>query len=590
MGRKPQKRSRRLHIWRVAALWTLIAVAYSNSFEGALVFDSASIVGQDPRIRTATVENGRAIVAGGYWYAVPTAGLYRPLTTLSYLVNYSVLGDGASPAGYHWINFLLHEGNVALVYALAALLFGEAAPAMAVAAIWGVHPLLTEAVSNVAGRADLLAAMGVLAGLLCYIRGGRSGWLAAAQALAVFSKESGVVLPVLMLLYDVTFEKRRRAVAYAAVLAPIAVFFILRIVAGVHMRVEPGDNPLVTADFFASRVTAVNVVGRYLWLFLWPARLSADYSYNAIAVSPWPGAGVLLAAGAGVLAVLAPRLPRFFLLFFLISLAPVSNMGVLIGSIMAERFLYLPSLGLAGCVVAAAYAWPRRPVWAVAAVLCALLAARTYARNRDWHDGLSLWTSAVEVVPGSAKAHYNRAKELERIPGRLPDAVAEYREAVRIEPNRADAHDNLANLLAAMDLLTEAIEEYRAALRLAPDAAAVHNDLANALARVPGRLPEAVAEYRAALRLQPGNAEVHYNLGNALSALPDRLLDAIAEYRAALQLQPDHADAHNNLGNALAAIPGRLPEAVEEYRAALRIQPDMAAAQTNLANALERLR
>jgi protein O-mannosyl-transferase len=599
------------HAWRLLAVWVLAFIGYSNCFQGGLVFDSAAVIGQDPRIRQVSAEHVESILTGPYWSINATAGLYRPITTLSYLFNYAVLGNGTSPSGYHWVNLALHEVNVALVYALGLLVFGEVAPALALAAIWGLHPLLTESVTNIVGRADLLAAFGVLAGLLCHARSAavprrHMAWLAglaAAQTVALFSKESGAVLPGLMLLYDLAFSDRanwrRRAPAYVAVAIPVAVFLLVRAELGMHMLIDPAENPLVSAGFWTARLTAVKVIGKYLWLFVWPARLSADYSYNAVPLSGWHDAGAFLALavllGAAVLAVrwrrkTAPLL--FFLVFFLAALSPTSNVIVLIGSIMAERFLYLPSVGLAGCVVAAAYMAGRSRVaapaaWAVLGLVSIAYTARTRARNVDWQDGLSLWTSTVAVCPDSARPHYNLAKELEHIPGRMPQAIAEYREALRIQPDSADTHDNLGNALAGFpDRLPEAITEYRQALRIRPDLAVVHNDLANALARVTGGLSEAVTEYHAALRLQPQNAEVHYNLANALSAIPGAVAESIAEYRAALRIQPNHADAHNNLGNALAGVPGQLPEAIAEYQAALRLQPGMAAAHINLGNAL----
>jgi tetratricopeptide (TPR) repeat protein len=601
-------------------------VAYSNSFQGALVFDNAAVIGEDPRIRQATPENIESILTGRYAYVSATTGLYRPFTTFSYLLNYVVLGGGPRPVGYHWVNLVLHEVNVALVYALGVLIFGETAPASALAAIWGLHPLLTESVTNIVGRADLLAALGVLAGLLCCVRCAsaagrlRMAWLAglaAAQTVGLFSKESGAVLPGLMLLYDLVWWERsrwrRRAPAYAAVAIPFVVFFNLRNAIGMHMLIDYAENPLVNAGFWTARLTAVKVVGKCLWLFLWPARLSADYSYNAVPLfgwrlANWEDAKAIIALavllGAALLALLLAVRWRhtgkpllFFMGFFFVALSPTSNLVLLIGSIMAERFLYLPSVGLAGCMVAAVFVLgqrrsPQRRVvtrlgWAALGLVCLVFTARTYARNFDWQDGISLWTSAVDVCPGSARAHYNLAKELEHIPGRLPQAIAEYREAVRIEPDGADAHDNLGNALSGIPgRLPEAVAEFREAVRLQPDRAEAQNDLANALARTPGRLPEAIAKYEAALRLEPRNAEVHYNLANALVRIPDRLPEAIAEYEAALRLRPDHADAHNNLGEALFGIPDRLPEAIAEFRAALRLQPQLVAAHNNLGNAL----
>jgi tetratricopeptide (TPR) repeat protein len=620
----------RRHGWRLLAIWGLVFVAYSNPFPAALVFDNAAVIGEDPRIREATPQNVESILTGRYWYgnnaSAATAGLYRPFTTFSYLLNYAVLGNGPRPAGYHAVNLALHEINVALVYALGVLIFAETPPALVLAAIWGLHPLLTESVTNIVGRADLLAACGVLAGLLCHAMGAsakgrrRVAWLAglaAAQAIGLFSKENAAVLPGIMLLYDLTWRERatwrRRAPAYAAVALPFAAFFYLRSGLQTHMLIGLAENPLVTASFWTARLTAVKVAGMFLWLFLWPVHLSADYSYNAIPLfgwraSNWEDAKALISLavclGAALLAVLlAVRWRRtgrpllFFLVFFFVALSPTSNLIVLIGSIMAERFLYLPSVGLAGCVVAAVHALgPRRflkrpaaarVAWAGLALVCLALAARTYARNFDWQDDRALWTSAVKVCPRSAKAHNNLGIALSGIPGRLPEAIAQHQAALRIDPNHADVHYNLGNALSSMPgRLPEAIAEYHAALRIDPDYAKAHNNLGNALSGIPSRLPEAIAEYQAALRIQPDLASTHYNLANTLARMPDRLPEAIAEYQAALRIRPDYADAHNALANTLAHMPDRLPEAIAEYQAALRIQPDRAAVHYNLANAL----
>ena len=239
---------------------------------------------------------------------------------------------------------------------------------MALAALWGVHPLLTESITNIVGRADLLAAFGVLAGLLCYVKSatalGRRKllWMAAmliAQAVGIFSKENAAVLPGIMLLYDLTWRRRaawrERLLTYSAVALPLAAFFCLRATMPMHILARFGDNPLMGAGFWTARLTAIKVIGKYLWLFVWPARLSADYSYNAVPLFgwqpvDWEDAKALIALavclGAVLLAVRWYRTRKplfFFLAFFFVALAPASNLAILIGSIMAERFVYLPS-------------------------------------------------------------------------------------------------------------------------------------------------------------------------------------------------------------------------------------------------------
>ena len=620
-----QSHTSRWHFYRLLALWAIVLLAYSNSFRAGLVFDAASIVGQDPRIRLATLENLASILTGRYWYVSTTAHLYRPLTTISYLFNYAVLGNGINPLGYHVINFALHAVNVALIYALGMLIFEEAMPAWALAAIWGLHPLLAESVTNVVGRADLLAAFGVLAGLLCHVQAAsgsgrrRSAWLAAlalCQAIGLFSKENAAVLPAIMLLYDLACPGRttwrRRVSAYAAVAVPFIVYLGLRSGLQGSMRIDFAENPLVSAGFWTARLTAIKVIGKYLGLFLWPAGLSADYSYNAVPVfgAEAPGGENALALfslavclGAAALAVQmavrkrpAARPALFFLVFFIVALAPTSNVMILIGSIMAERFMYLPAVGLAGCLVASvslvgARLFPKtqaadKLAWAALGAVLAALGVRTYARNFDWRDERSLWSSAVRVYPQSARPHYNLGNALAADPALLPEAIAEYRAALRIRPDDADAHTNLGTALSRIPgRLPEAIAEYQAALRIRPDDVDALDNLGNALSGIPGRMSEAIAAYQAALRIRPDRADVHYNLASVLVRSSGSLPQAIAEFRTALRIQPDNAEAHNNLGTALANM-GQMAEAIEEFRAAARVRPDQADAHFNLANAL----
>jgi tetratricopeptide (TPR) repeat protein len=615
----------RRHAWRMLALWALVLTAYSNSFQAGVVFDSAAVISEDARVHAVTPQNLRLILTGPYWHGSTTLGLYRPLTTFSYLLNYAILGNRMDPAGYHWVNLALHGVNVSLVYLLGILVLGTAAPAFALAAVWGLHPLLTESVTNIVGRADLLAAFGVLAGLLCYVKSATAAgryklfWVAAmvaAQAVGIFSKENAAVLPAIMLLYDLTWRERAawraRAPAYAALVLPFAAFLYLRGTLQTHILAPFADNPLTSAGFWTARLTAIKVIGKYLWLFIWPARLSPDYSYNAVPLFGWHPAqwedakaliALALCLGAGLLAVRWYRARKplvFFLAFFFVALVPTSNLAILIGSIMAERFVYLPSIGLAGCVVAAICMLGRqvprprlldmRAAWIALALLCLACAARTYARNPDWLDDRSLWASAEDACPGSARVHNNLGQALTHLPGRLPDAIAELQAALRINPDYAAAHSNLGSALAQLPgRMPDAIAEFQAALRIDPDYAEAHYNLGNALSQVPGRLPDAIAQYEAVLRLEPGDAAAHNNLGLALANSGGRWQEAVAEYEAALRADPDLVAAHNNLGNALSQLPGRLPDAIAQYEAVLRLEPGDAAAHTNLGSALSQL-
>jgi tetratricopeptide (TPR) repeat protein len=603
------------HLWKIALLWALVGAAYSNSFDAGFVYDNESAILEDARVHQANLHSVHSILTEGYWVDQPTTDLYRPLTTLSYLLNYAILGNGANPAGYHWVNLVLHAANVSLVYALGISIFGGPAPALALAAIWGLHPLLTEDVTNIVGRADLLAALGVLMGLLCHFRATagagwrKAGWLIAltlSQTIGLFSKENAVVLPALMLSYDLIWSEhfswravwRRRIPSYAVLALPFAAFFVLRSQLHMHLEAPFHKNPLVGAAFWPARMTAFKVIGRFLWLYIWPARLSADYSYNSVPlfqwprVFQWPPAGwenlqapiVLALCAAGI--ALAFWLRRenkplcFFVFFFFIALAPTSNLFILIGSDMSERFMYLPAIGLTGCAVCLIWALiraqqvPRKVLWAAAAIVCLALGARTYARNFDWHDEATVWSSVTAVNPNDALAHVNLGNALLEIPGRMPDAISEYRRALQIYPNYAEAHNNLGAILLESGRATEAVAEYRAAVRLDPDYPDAHSNLGSALSQIPGNLPEAAAELETAVRLDPENARRRAALGNVLLQMPGRTPEAIEQLETAVRMDPDDAGSHYQLGVALSRMPGKLPEAIREIEAAARITPD----------------
>jgi protein O-mannosyl-transferase len=428
----------------LAALLLVAFIAYSNSFHAPFLLDNEEIILKDPRVHALTSAQLHRILTQQYWETAPT-GLYRPLTSLSYLFNYAILGNGSNPAGYHWINFLLHSMNIVLVYALGLAVFEQIPLALAMSAIWGLHPLMTEAVTNIVGRADLLAAGSVL-GALWFHRvaqrtsGARQAICVAAIGLAVaagmFAKESAIVVLAVLVLYDVAFQGGRSwrlcIAGYLAAAVPCAIYFYVRaqVLAGSpYLATAFTDNPLLQADFWTARMTALHVIVKYFGLLVWPAHLSYDYSYNQIPLFGSGGAanagavlGLVACVAAAIAIVLCWRCHRpvsFFLAFFFVTFAPVSNLVIVIGTIMGERLMYLPAVGLAGCVVYAASLCRSRvaaasPAWrntalACMALLLLALAGRTYARNEDWVDPHRFWMSAVEAVPNSYKANLNAA-------------------------------------------------------------------------------------------------------------------------------------------------------------------------------------
>ncbi len=271
-------------------------MTYANSLHGGFVMDSGAIL-RDSRIREVTGQNVALIWSHSYWWPLTENGLYRPLTTLTYLFNFALLGNAERPEGYHWLNLLLHAVNVLLAYFLGLRLSKRFWPAVAAAALWGVHPLLTESVANIAGRPDLLAAMAVLSGLLLYLRskeaaGARKAlWLATLAAvtlLGIFSKESAIALPAVIAAYELAWgngqkSARDLAMGIAACAGPLALVLLVRlhVLGGVlGLNIPFRDNPLTGATFWKARLTGVKIMFLYLGKVLLPAELSCDYSFR----------------------------------------------------------------------------------------------------------------------------------------------------------------------------------------------------------------------------------------------------------------------------------------------------------------------
>ena len=438
--------SRRRHAEALVVLAALVLMAYANSFGTGFARDNRPLILEDARVHSVSTQHLKQILLRSYAWPAFEGGLYRPLTTLSFLLNYAILENFDQPAGYHWFNCGLHAANAFLVYLLVLLLVRQYWPAFFAAALWALHPIATEAVTNIAGRSEELAALGVLAALLLYVRGTpETGWrkvpwlagMMAATTAAVFSKESGVMVVGLAVLYDLTYRIRRgrsfRELAkifrqfflagYVYLPLPVAIMLCARWAVLRHsgaMEIPFADNPLSGADFLTGRATAIRAIGKYLWLLVWPRTLSVDYSYNQIPLLNWHLATwqewMAVAAVLGLLLVAAACYRRnqagFFLMgFSALTLLPAANLVVTTGTILAERLLYLPSVGFAAAVTIGIYSLTRRlglrPVAAAVALgaIGAAYGARTYQRNPDWQDDETLFGSAAEAAPASFRPH-----------------------------------------------------------------------------------------------------------------------------------------------------------------------------------------
>lgn len=427
-------------------------ISYANSLDGELFSDNALIIKESPIVTRPG--NADKVFTAAYWAMHTAQSLYRPLTIWSYRVQYLGFGSEDNPRPYHAANLIIHALNALLVFAVLARLartarsFGEddrlnVLFAAFGAALFATHPVATEDVANIVGRADMLAMLFLLCGLWLHMRGsGKRGgmfWHVIAGLCllgGMLSKESAIAMAGIVAAYDVIFLLPRKEeqslpkwvlgrvkACYWFYAVMLGVWFLLRTLAVGDMsgtRVAYLDNPLAHMPFFQREATAIVMLGLYMWRTVWPVTLSADYSAEAIApvqsIMDGRFLGTMAALAAlAVIVVLTWKRSRpaaFCILVFFIAIFPVSNIALVITTMGAERLLYISLLGWVGALaygavylVSKARGRMAAPVACVAfGVVAILYGYRTWLRNEDWRTEVAFWGATVETSPRSLRA------------------------------------------------------------------------------------------------------------------------------------------------------------------------------------------
>jgi hypothetical protein len=415
-----------------ALVAAVAALASVTSLRNGFVYDDVPAVAEDTRIRVLAPD----LFTRSYWNDNVRDRIYRPLTTASFAVDWAT-GHG-SPFPFHLTNLLLHAAACLLVFALARRILGPA-PGALVAALWfAVHPVHVEAVANVVGRAELLAALGYLTAVLAYLAEGDEtlrapgGLRRAVLALTVLAgamigfggKEHALTLPAALLLAD-GWSAQQRAERFVVAFRRHAIVWcgVVALAAGYLAARSAVVGTLLAGGNLAAGLDGLNAAGRAMvmapgvlvWtrLLFWPVRLSADYGPDAFAArSSFTLAHAVAAATLVGTALFAWGLRRrapgvlFGFVCFIITASVATNIVVPTGVMLAERVLYLPSVGVA---IAVGALWPKlrgRAVWPLTVAAVALLAARTMTRNPVWQDGEHFYAALIHDAPDSYRSHW----------------------------------------------------------------------------------------------------------------------------------------------------------------------------------------
>jgi tetratricopeptide (TPR) repeat protein len=564
------------------------------------------------------------------------AAHWHPLTWISLMADAQILKSKPGPpdrarlaAGMHLVNAAMHAANTLLLFLLLRAMTASLWRSAFVAAVFAVHPLHVESVAWVTERKDVLSGLFGLLALWAYCWYARSPSVfrylavAAALALGLMAKPMLVTWPLLFLLLDYwplgraasreraghlrsgsgSGEQRAasrergagRISLRALIVEKIPLLLLVSASATVTFLAQRAGGTVVSLESVSipQRIARAGVLYvDYLGKTVWPANLAAVYPVTPLE-SPWPAVGAwvllgLLTAGTLWGAWRGQRWLAVGWFWYLGTLAPTIGLIQVGPEVMADRFLYLPQIGI--CVAAAwgaadlAGRWPgcRWLLAALSAMSLASLLACAWRQTSYWQNSERLWTRSLACNADNSIAHTSLGNMLAE-EGRIDEAIVHYRRTVEIQPDRAEAHLNLGNALARRGDANAAIAQYGEALKIAADYVEAHINLAVTLAGC-GQTDAAIAHYLTAIELRPDDAQAHHNLANLL-AVCGRPDEAIVHYRKVVELQPDCAEDHNNLGVLLKSR-GEIAEAITHYRKALETDPDYADAHKNLGNVL----
>ncbi len=577
--------------------------AYSPILKNEFItYDDGSYIAENP-----------AVLSGLNWTSIQWAfnvgysGNWHPLTWVSHMTDVALFG--VNPSVHHLMNLLLHIANSVLVFLVFQRMTKIVWPSAFVAIVFALHPLHVQSVAWAAERKDVLSMLFWLLTMWSYVRyverPKTARYLLALLffALGLMTKPMLVSLPIVLLLIDFWPLRRTKLTGgtkeqdpkkrgttktisgwmpLGSLLKEKLPFVGLAIVSSVITFLAQREGGAVAGTGVLSlglRITnALISYLAYIGKTFWPSNLAFFYPHPAEHLPLWQAvlAALILigvSVGAVMIAKRRPYIP-FGWFWYLVTLVPVIGIVQVGLQAMADRYMYIPIIGLSvmiGWGVSDFLKTINKRVLAFAAVVLTVsMAASTFVQAGYWRNSRTLYEHAIEVTDHNWVAHTNLGVVLAK-EGRINDAMDHYTQALQIKPDYVEARRLLAFHLANGGRIDEAITHFKEALKINPNDPEARNNLGSLLARK-GKVSEAINEYREALRTNPNYVDARFNLGFFLSQ-QGNTSEAIEEYLEAVRIKPDYADARLNLGNLLIAQ-GKSDEGIAQYAELTRYNPN----------------
>jgi tetratricopeptide (TPR) repeat protein len=534
-------------LWLLLALGAIALVPYLNILPNQFTYDDKIIFVENlnfPKLRDISNFFRHA------YFDYAREQSYRPIVSLTYLVDYLLWGIQKPPWGYHLTNMLLNVAAVIATFFLARRLSGNVWIAFFAATIFSLHPIHTEPTNSIGFREDLLVAVFYFLSFYFYSAGGEKRNTAhallsnACYAAALLSKEMALSLPIVLITYDIMF-RRERLKSWRALLGRYLPYLIITILYGLvrfwWLRFQSPNPPhWVGYNFWTNALTMISVLGYYVRLLFIPTPLQIEYNYPPVASASDPrfllGVAVLcpLIALGFYLRRRAPLI-AFACLFFFITLIPVLNI-VPLRYFIAERHLYLPSFGFAlGMAFLLTRIGNRTMELLILSIVGAIFGMIIVVRNAEWKDNHTLCQATLARNPQSKKAHYGMGVYYYSN-GVYDKAIQEFETALHIDPGYTPPRLYLGAVYFVTHRYDDAIRENALVARIAPDDSRAYENLGLAY-RNKGLLDQAIAAHEKAVSLEPDNWSYHKDL--AIAYMEKGEFDkSRAELERAMRLNP----------------------------------------------------
>ena len=567
-------------------------------------YDDGSYVYQNPHVL-----NGLSKDSVVWAFTSCPLGYWQPLTWLSLMVDCQLFG--AMPGRIHLVNLFLHIANTLLLFTVLKKMTGSLWSSAFVAALFAIHPMHVESVAWISERKDVLSTLFLLLTLAAYTDYTKSPTIFRYMASLVLfafglmAKPILVTVPFLLLLLDYwplertrgrrTEDGGQRKSSLGWLIIEKIPFLVLSVVSSIITFLTQKAGGIIydtkTVPLTDRAGNAFLSYARYIGKLFVPRNLAVFYPFDAGGLVFWQVAmSIVLLIVISVLVIRFGRNRKFLPVgwfWFIGTLVPVIGLVTFTGSSYADRFTYIPYIGL---FIMLAWGlpdflskWPQRKIVLGPAMIIVLviLGIRAHQQVGFWKDSFTLFPRAIEVTQNNVVAHNNLGNAY-LVLGRFQEAAESYKQAIKIKPDNAKAYNNLGVAYFSIGSYQDAAEAYKQAVKIKPDYAEAYNGLGSACLYL-GRYQDALESCRQAINIKPDYAEAHYNLGVIYDKL-GRWKDSIEAYKQAIKIKADYTVAYNNLGIAYLNI-GSFQDALESCRQAINIKPDYAEAHNNLGNA-----